>query len=365
MKPRLRDVAGRAGVSEATVSRVVNHKPGVAAATRLAVLRAIEELGYEPAGLVPVSRGAFAGVIVPELDNPVFPAFAQAIEHRLAGHGLVTVVCTATIEGTQEPEYVALLRERGAAGLIVVSGTNADRHADQSGYAGLVDDGVPLVLVNGVVNDLRIPHVNADEAAAAQLGVRHLADLGHRAIGLAIGPRRYEPTQRKLAGYLRGIQAMAGHGELGEDLVVETVYSVEGGHAATARLLELGATAVLAASDLMALGALRAVHERGLRVPEDVSVVGYDDIWPAAYSNPPLTTLRQPVMAMGAAAANALVTVIDGDSASLEGEYLFRSELIVRGSSGPSPDRPGGDPSGAPMTAAGAASGSDRTHLLK
>jgi LacI family transcriptional regulator, repressor for deo operon, udp, cdd, tsx, nupC, and nupG len=336
MKPRLREVAERAGVSEATVSRVVNSRPGVAESTRREVLRAMEELGYEPVGLTaaPTWSGT-VGLITPELVNPVFPAFAQAIEARLARHGLTTILCTATLDGTAEDEYVGMLQQRGVSGLIIVSGLHADTTADHTRYFRLRAQGLPLVLINGAVPSLDVPSVSADEAAAAELGVRHLVDLGHRRIGLASGPRRYQPSQRRLAGYLRGIEAAFGSAD--ESLVVDALYSVEGGQLAMSRLLELGVTGVLAASDLMALGAVRAVRERGLSVPGDVSVVGYDDTTLMAFTDPPLTTLRQPVRAMGEAAAAALVQLMQHSGAP--GEYLFRPELVVRGSTGPCRDR--------------------------
>jgi LacI family transcriptional regulator, repressor for deo operon, udp, cdd, tsx, nupC, and nupG len=333
MKPRLKEVAKRAGVSEATVSRVANRRPGVAEETRQQVLRAIADLGYEPVGFAPPRWSGIIGLITPELTNPVFPAFAQAIEARLASHGLTVLLCAATIDGTAEADHVALLRERGVAGLIVVSGLHADAEADHEPYRELRAQGVPLVLVNGVVEDLDVPFVSADEGAGAELGVRHLADLGHTRIGLASGPLRYQPSQRRLQGYLRGLESA--FGSAGDDLVVESVFSVEGGQLAMARLLDLGVTAVLAASDLMALGAVRAVRERGLEVPVDVSVVGYDDTALMAFTDPPLTTLRQPVRQMGEAAAAALVQQLRGGPSFGTGEFLFRPELIVRSSSGP------------------------------
>jgi LacI family transcriptional regulator, repressor for deo operon, udp, cdd, tsx, nupC, and nupG len=335
MRPRLRDVAERAGVSEATVSRVVNGRPGVAEQTRRDVLAAIDALGYEPTGIPPApSSRPLVGIIVPELDNPVFPAFAMAIEARLARHGFTSVIGSATIEGTHETDYLATLTARAAAGVVVVSGLNADTAADHDHYVNLVEGGTALVLVNGPVEGLDVPCVCADEAAAAALGVRHLADLGHERIGFAAGPLHYVPSRRKLDGYRRGVEA-AGL-DTDDELVVETVYSVEGGQLAMSRLLERGVTAVLASSDLMAIGALRAARERGLSVPDDVSVVGYDDITLAAHTDPPLTTLRQPVRAMGTAAANLLVAEVEGLRRDERAEeYVFRSELIARASSGP------------------------------
>lgn len=333
MKPRLKEVAARAGVSEATVSRVVNGRAGVATGTRRDVLKALEELGYQPVGITPSPWTGTVGLIVPELENPVFPAFAQAIERRLAGHGATTVLCTATLEGTQEADYITMLLEREISGIIVVSGLHADVTADHGMYRRLADSDVPLVLVNGVIEDLDVPYVSADEAVAGELAVRHLADLGHTRIGMACGPLRYQPTQRRLVGFRRGL----GGTGLPDDpeLVVESLYSVEGGQAAATRLLELGVTAIVAGSDLMALGAVRAARERGLEVPGDVSVVGYDDTALIAFTDPPLTTLRQPVLAMGGAAAAAMSQLISGSGPGHRGEYLFRPELVVRRSSGP------------------------------
>jgi LacI family transcriptional regulator, repressor for deo operon, udp, cdd, tsx, nupC, and nupG len=337
MKPRLRDVAARAGVSEATVSRVVNGRSGVAETTRRDVLRVLEELGYTPVGLAPAgftppSSGA-VGLVVPELENPIFPAFAQAIEARLAAQGFTVLLSTASVAGIRERQSIAKLLERDVQGLIVVSGLHADTEADHGVYRELADRGVPLVLVNGYLEALDVPFVSCDIGAAGEIGVRHLVELGHRRIGLASGPHRYQPTQRRREGYRRGLQA-AGL-PVDESLIVETVYSVEGGHLAGVRLLDLGVTAILAGSDLMALGAVRAVRQRGLDVPGDVSIVGYDGVDIAAFTDPPLTTIGQPVRAMGAAAAAALIQQLTGSGPAQRGEYLFRPELIVRRSSGP------------------------------
>jgi LacI family transcriptional regulator, repressor for deo operon, udp, cdd, tsx, nupC, and nupG len=337
MRPTLRHVAERAGVSEATVSRVVNDRPGVAEATRREVLRAMENLGYESTGLVRTATADAVGVVVPELDNPIFPAFAQELESRLARHGFMTLICSSTLEGIHEPDYLAALLDRGVAGLVIVSGLHADTTLDHSPYHRLAEQGVPLVLVNGAVDGLDGWCLSSDDIAAARLGVRHLVDLGHTCIGLATGPGRYLPAQRKLAGYRQGLEAAFGSAD--EDLAVESVDSVEGGHAAAVQLLQAGVTGVLAGSDLMAIGAVRAVREQGLRVPDDISIVGYDDISLVSHTDPPLTTLRQPVRAIGAAATTALVRSLHRVPTTPYGEYLFAAELIVRGSTGPAPPR--------------------------
>jgi LacI family transcriptional regulator, repressor for deo operon, udp, cdd, tsx, nupC, and nupG len=268
MKPRLRDVARRAGVSEATVSRVVNQRSGVADSTRRDVLDVLAELGYTPTGLapapVPAHDGA-VGVVVPELENPIFPAFAQAIEARLAAQGYAVLLSTAGGSGVREHQCMALLDDRDVMGLIVVSGLHADTEADHGLYAELVGRGVPLVLVNGFVAGLDVPFVSCDIAAAGELGVRHLVDLGHRRIGLAAGAHRYQPTQRRRDGYRRALQ-VAGL-PVDESLIVETVYSVEGGHLAGTRLLELGSPGSSRAATSWRSGSCAPSVSTGWRYP--------------------------------------------------------------------------------------------------
>lgn len=325
------------------MSRAVNGRPGVTDETRRKILRILAELGYEQPGVARPRRGGLVGLLVPELDNPIFPAFAQAIETRLAGQGFTSLLCTATIDGKQEAEYIDLLLERAVDGVVVVSGLNADTAADHGLYRQLAGLGVPLVLLNGEVPDLDAPTVSADEVSAAERAVEHLASLGHRRIGLITGPERYQPVQRKGIGFARAMAAL-GVTDV-RDLVVESTFSVEGGEAAAGDLLEQDVTAIVASSDLMALGAIRAVRERGRRVPEHVSVVGYDDTALMAYTDPPLTTLRQPVQAMSDAACRALLDRMRGQSVPSR-ELLFRCELIVRRSTGPAPTRRRLKPSG-------------------
>ena len=337
VKVTLADVAARAGVSQATVSRVLNSKPGVAATTRTAVLSALDEHGYEGSAR-PVRRTAgLVGLVLPELDNPIFPAFASAVAAGLAQHGYTPVLCTQSFGGVHEDDYVRMLLDRQVAGIVFISGLHANVDADPARYRALVERGLPIVLVNGDLPGVAAPSVSNDDTASVELAVGHLAQLGHRRIGLAIGPRRYVPVIRKLAAFPK---AMARHlpgaldaRELGS-LVECTHFTVEGGMAAAGALLDRGCTAVVCGSDLMALGAVRAVRERGLRVPEDVSVVGSDDSLLIGYTDPPLTTVRQPVPAMGAAAVDALLDVIAGLT-SPRVEYVFRPELVVRGSTGP------------------------------
>ncbi|GAA1364285.1 LacI family DNA-binding transcriptional regulator [Streptomyces beijiangensis] len=323
--PRLSHIAAQASVSEATVSRVLNGKPGVADTTRQRVLAALDVLGYErPVRLRQRSAGLI-GLVTPELTNPIFPAFAQVVEQVLAGHGYTPVLCTQMPGGATEDELVEQLVERGVGGIVFLSGLHADTSSDPSRYASLTERGVPFVLINGYNERISAPFVSPDDHAAMRMAVRHLTDLGHRRLGLAVGPLRYVPSRRKQQGFLEAV----GEGQSG--VVQHTLFSVEGGQVAAGALLDQGCTGIVCGSDMMALGVVRAARDRGLDVPGDVSVVGFDDSQLIAFTDPPLTTVRQPVQAMATAAVGALLEEIGGNPVQRT-EFVFQPELVVRGS---------------------------------
>ncbi|MDO8106142.1 LacI family DNA-binding transcriptional regulator [Isoptericola sp. b441] len=331
MRLRLVDIAQRAGVSEATVSRVLNEKQ-VSDAARDKVLTAIDVLGYErPARLRRRATG-LVGLVVPELTNPVFPLFAQLIETALAKHGYVPLLCTQTPNGLHEDEYVEMLLEQGTSGIIFVSGIHAITEADTDRYARLRASGIPIVLINGHQPDVDAPSLSQDDRAAVELGVEHLRQLGHNRLGLAVGPSRYTPASRRSTAFAHAVERRPGLVGTAE----HTQYTVEGGAAAAHVLLDGGVTGILCGSDVMAMGVVRAARQRGLRVPEDVSVIGSDDGMLAQYSDPPLTTIRQDVAGMSAAAVRALLEEIGG-TPSPRREHLFAPELVVRRSTGPAP----------------------------
>ncbi len=339
-------MAAQAGVSEATVSRVLNGKPGVGPETKQQVLTALDVLGYErPAALRSTSAGLI-GLVVPELVNPIFPTFAQLIESALAGHGYTPVLCTQTPGGVTEDEYVEMLLARGVSGIIFISGLHADSTADPGRYHAIVDRGLPIVLVNGTRPDIPVPCLSTDDEGAVRTAVNHLAALGHTRFGLAVGPSRFIPVERKVEAFRAAMAADPRFRGVEE----YSFFSVEGGHAAATRLLEQGVTAVICGSDIMALGVMRAVRARGLEVPRDVSVVGYDDSPLMAFTDPPLTTVRQPVAAISQSAVAALVDEITGHEAP-RGELLFDAELVVRASTGAVPAAREGGSAGTPSRA--------------
>lgn len=334
-RARMADVAQQAGVSIATVSRVLAGKPGVSADARQGVLAALDLLGYERPERLRTRSAGLVGLVVPELSNPVFPAFAQVIETALSDRGYTPLLCTQSPGGTTEDQYVEMLLEHGVDGIVFVSGLHADTTATTDRYHRVRSRGVPLVLVNGYAKGVDGPSVSTDDAQAMEQAVRHLVSLGHRSIGLAIGPTRFVPAGRKRDAFCAMVSRHLGDDEPGRH-VVSTLFSVEGGQTAALELIADGHTAIVCGSDLMALGAIRAARSRGLRVPDDVSVIGFDDSLLVGFTDPPLTTIRQPVTSIGRAAVDALVSEIRGTPVT-RSEILFHPELVVRGSTHTAP----------------------------
>jgi DNA-binding LacI/PurR family transcriptional regulator len=199
-------------------------------------------------------------------------------------------------------------------------------------YYLLHERGIPVVVFNSAIEQLRLPCVSTDDVAAASQAFTHLASLGHQRIGLVVGPDDHEPSRRRLASFSASAAAYG----FSVAPVEHTLFSLEGGQAATTRLLQHGVTGLICGSDILALGAIRAVRRAGLSVPGDVSVVGYDDSTFMNCTDPPLTTVRQPIEPMGKAAVALLVNQIENVAVQPE-ELLFEPELVVRGSTGPAP----------------------------
>ncbi len=332
MTRRLAEVAKKVGVSEATVSRVLNGKPGVSEGTRQAVLTALDVLGYERPTQLRGNRARLVGLVLPELQNPIFPAFADIVGAALAQQGLTPVLCTQTTGGVSEADYVSLLLQQHVSGVVFAGGLYAQADAPHDHYRLLAERNLPVVLINAAIEDLGFPRVSCDDAVAVEQAWRHLASLGHERIGLLLGPSDHMPSRRKLAA-ARAAAAAAG-GSLPDEHVGRAMFTLEGGQAAAAKLWERGVTGIICANDPMALGAVRAARRLGLSVPADVSVIGYDDSAFKTCTDPPLTTVRQPIEAMGRTAVELLALKIAGKQVASD-ELLYEPELVVRGTTGP------------------------------
>jgi DNA-binding LacI/PurR family transcriptional regulator len=334
MSKRLAEVAQKVGVSEATVSRVLNERPGVSESTRQAVLTALDVLGYERPTKLRGERARLVGLVLPELQNPIFPAFAEVVSGALAQQGFTPVLCTQTAGGVTEADYIELLLSHQVSGVVFAGGLYAQADAPHDHYRLLADRRLPTVLVNASIDGLPFPTVSCDDTVAAEQAMSHLRSLGRTRIGLLMGPVDHVPSQRKIAA-ARAIATESG-APIDPGDIVHSLYSLEAAQAATVRLLARGITGIICASDPMALGAIRAVRRAGRSVPRDVSVVGFDASALMNCTDPPLTTVRQPIEPMGRMVIELLVGQIAGATVSHE-EYFFEPELVVRGSTGPAP----------------------------
>ena len=328
----LRDVAEHAGVSVATASRVVSGLDNVRSETRERVERAMRELLYVPPGRRPAT--GMIGLLVPDLENPIFPALAQEMEERATEAGFASILCNTTAAAFREVDYVHMLLDRGADGMIFISCEMTNLSGEHDHYARLVEEGARIVFVNGALNSLSVPSVAVDERSAGELATQHLIDLGHRRIGYVAGPDYYLPTRQKAAGRESALRAAGlpvdGPVVHGED------FTVENGREALRTMLAASTppTGVICSSDLMAIGVLQEAAAQGLRVPDDLSVVGFDGIDAAAWTSPPLTTVEQPIQEIAETAVTALRTLIAEPEKPLP-DYSFRPRLRVRGSTAP------------------------------
>jgi DNA-binding LacI/PurR family transcriptional regulator len=328
----LRDVAERAGVSVATASRVASGSATVRPATRHRVERAMRDLLYVPPGRVEPA-GAI-GLFVPEFANPVFAALAQAMETHAAGDGLATILCNTHGSAQRELEYVRMLLERRVEGMAFISAEITDVRGRHSHYARLLQRGARLVFVNGGSDELEVTSVGVDERAAGRIATEHLVGLGHERIGFVAGAPYALPTREKSLGRLDALRAAG----LDDGLVAHADFGVDGGREALRALLRKGPaerpTAVMCSSDLMAIGALQEATRHGLRVPDDLSVVGFDGIDATSWTQPPLTTVEQPIDEIARTAVAALRAQMERPD-ERQPSYVFRPRLRVRGSTAP------------------------------
>ncbi|GAA1667346.1 LacI family DNA-binding transcriptional regulator [Fodinicola feengrottensis] len=325
---KLADVAEHLGVSQATVSRALNGKPGISDATRAAVLTALDVLGYERPAKLRGETARLVGVVLPDMQNPIYASFAEAVAGALAKRGITAVLCPRTVDGVNEADFVELLIEQQVSGVLFASGLYQYATASKGHYALLRARSLPTVLINAAVPGFDVPSVCTDEEHAVGQAYSHLTHLGHRRIGAVLGPREHMPSARKLAAY----RALGGSPEL----VAHAGFTIEEGHSGALPLIAAGATGVICGNDVLAMGAVRAARKLGREVPREVSVVGFDDSGLMAYTDPPLTTVRQPIVAMAHAAVDLLLRQIDAEVVPTDA-MLFEPELVVRASTAPAP----------------------------
>jgi DNA-binding LacI/PurR family transcriptional regulator len=335
-RPTIRDVAQRAGVSKGAVSFALNGRPGVAEETRERILRAADELGWRPsasARALSRRRAQAVGLVLARPpaqvgDDPYFGQLLAGMEEVLAPRGYALVMSIVRDIDAEILTYERLVSDQRIDGAVLV-----DPRADDPRYGVLVELGIPAVVVGDPVWSCPFPYVAADERPAVLRAVRHLIALGHRRIGHVSGPLDVAHAAVRARAWR---EAMADAGLACADSV-DGRFSAEGATVATERLLDAAQppTAIVYASDLMAIAGIGVARERGLRVPDDLSVVGYDDISLAVHIAPSLTTIRQHPITAGRITAGRLLATLDGPQPALE--PLPEPALVVRASTASPP----------------------------
>jgi LacI family transcriptional regulator len=322
----IRDVAQHAGVSNATVSNVLNRPDVVAPATRQRVLAAIAELGFvrnESARQLRAGSSRVIAYVVLDASNPFFTDVARGVEDAARDAGLALFLCNSASDGGREREYLELLHEQRVEGILI---TPVDAGCDR-----FADRGTPVVLVDRESKDGTRCSVAVDDVLGGELAVTHLIEAGHTRIAMVGGPMSIQQVRDRHAGALRAV-ANAGLPADTLTLLETKSLQVAEGRGAGERLVGLPSsrrpTAAFCANDLLALGLLQSMTQQGLRVPDDLAVVGYDDIEFAAAAAVPLTSVRQPREQLGRTAAQLLLAENEPDHEHRHVE--FQPELVVR-----------------------------------
>ncbi|MFG2140206.1 LacI family DNA-binding transcriptional regulator [Streptomyces sp. NPDC048650] len=329
----IKDVARAAGVSVGTVSNVINRPDAVASDTRSRVLSAIDRLGYvrsESARQLRAGRSRIMGLLVLDMGNPFFVDVARGAERAARAAGLGVMVCNSAQSPSEEAEYLSLFAEQRVRGVLLTPADASGRNIES-----LRRHGIPFVLVDRVAEGTSECSVSVDDVAGGALAVRHLVDAGHRSIAYLSGPPGLNQVKDRRVGALQALAEAGLPPEALRELSTERL-DVAAGRDAGARLLGLAErpTAAFCANDLLALGVLQAMYAAGVRVPEDIAIVGYDDIEFAAAAAVPLTSVRQPAVTMGAMAAELLLEETEpGDEPHEHRRVVLQPELVVRRSS--------------------------------
>ncbi|KUM75178.1 LacI family DNA-binding transcriptional regulator [Streptomyces griseorubiginosus] len=324
------EIARQAGVSVPTVSRVVNGRSDVSPRTRARVEELLQRYGYRRRPAAPGTRAALLDLVFHDLDSPWAVEIIRGVEEVAQAEGVGTVVSAIHGRSGAARDWMRNLRARASDGvLLVTSALDTVLHDELRAL------GVPLVVVDPTGSPaLEAPTIGAANWSGGLAATEHLLSLGHRRIGLIAGPPRLLCSRARFDGYRAALEG-AGF-PLDESLVVPGDFHPESGFAGCEKLLDLPEppTAIFAASDQMALGAIEALRRRGLRVPEDMSLVGFDDLPEVRWSAPPLTTIRQPLSEMGKLAVRTILKLTRNeppDSPRVE----LGTELVVRSSTAP------------------------------
>lgn len=320
----IQDIANRANVSISTVSRVLNNTAPVAEETRQRVLSIITELGYKPnlfAQGLAGGQSRTIGVLTQLIGSPFYDVILRGILRGIDGSGYSPLFADGGWDVEKDQIALYMFMQRQVDGLIVLNGHSPDEFLVEIALR------IPMIIVGREIAELSEQCLPFDDLEAAYKATQHLIDAGHRRIAHITGLPNHQDANERRDGYIKALEQNGIQPD--PELIIEGDFTEPSGVMAVEMLLMRGRifSAIFAANDQLAYGARLALYHRGLRVPEDVSIIGFDDQAPSAYMVPPLTSIRRPPLEIGEAAGRALIYLIQGKSISLPN---FQSSLVIR-----------------------------------
>lgn len=330
MSVTIKDVAHHAGVSSATVSRVLSNKPHVSAEMRRRVLAAVSELGYRPSRVarsLRVKQSRIIGLIISDIQNPFFTGLVRAVEDVAHENQYAVFLCNSDEDIEKERLYIDLMLAEQVAGMLITPTRENDNPSRK-----VLDAGIPVVAVDRRMLDLDVDTVLVDNVGGAFTLVNHLIEAGHRRIGTIVAPPSTTTGRERGEGYRKALEAH--HLPLLPELVCTGPPKCEFGYRLAEELLDLPEppSAIFCGNNLLTIGALQAIRKRHLQIPDDIALAAFDDMEWATMIEPPLTTVEQPTYELGRAAAELLLKRLEDGARSFQ-DVILKTRLHIRQSS--------------------------------
>ncbi len=325
----IKDVAKKAGVSVATVSHVINDTRYVSELTKAKVKAAMEELNYQPNAVARSLRrkeSMIIGLIIPDNTNPYFAEMAWSIEYASKNQGYSVILCNSDGDVNKESSYLDVLIKNQVDGIIIVAAGKSSVN-----FQKFLGRKTSIVMVDRDSPNVRTDSIQINNGMYGEIATEHLVALGHQKIACITGPRDVTPSFDRVDGYKKALSN--NKIPLKDAYIIRGDFRPHGGYLAGCKLLEMDdpPTAIFACNDLMAYGVMRAAVEKGINCPDDLSVVGFDDIYLSTYINPPLTTIKQPRIEMGEEAVFSLIQRLKNPD-RLARNIILEADLVIRSS---------------------------------
>ena len=339
MRTTITDIAKATGFSIATVSMILSGKDRrISESTREKVLAAAKEMNYRPnqaAVKLKLGKSQTIGVIIPDISNSYYASMVKGLEDSCSRRGYSLILCNSQDNWDKELDCISTLDSKGIDGLVLCPSANASNEKLQITIDKLKEIGVPLIQTALLPKDSEGSCVTVDSYLGGRLAAEHLCKLGHKDVAIITGPMYLKPAKDRVQGFM-DVMEKYGH-PVPEESIISGDYSYECGLRVAHDVLNTGCTAVFASNDMVALGLIHALRREGLRIPEDISVVGYDNILASGIAEVALTTISQPVFELGASLGTLLCDMIENKVEDPR-RIIFEPTLVVRESTGPVPE---------------------------